>query len=192
MEQSVAAGADSTAPGCTTLTWLGGLAAKLHFEDCPTGHGTVNGDVSIGVSLLPTRLSISFDQLVVEGKSLNGFGMITFHPNVVTVDADFTFQEGSESTRIALDGMTATSNASGMTLTGSGELQVGPLDGSFTLLAPSWKPGECMPSSGSATFKQKYFVPGTFLPSTPDDGIIQIQIGASPPYPQQLPVSCSE
>lgn len=194
VEESVAAGADSTAPGCTKLTWLGGLSAKLHFENCPTGHGSVNGELSVGVTLFPTRLSVSFDQLVVEGKSLNGFGMITFQPNVVTVDADFTYQQAGENTRVVLDEVTATSDASGVTLTGSGQLQVGPLDGSFNLFAPSWKPSECMPSSGSVRFKQKYFVPvtGTFLPSTPDNGIIQIQIGASAPYPQQLPVSCSE
>ena len=192
--QSGTSSPDSSQPSCTEVTWLGGLSANFSFNQCPTkSGGTVNGDLSLGISFLPTRFAIGFKQLQFDDKMLDGFGMITFQTGKTTLDADFTYTSPGASTYINLNGVTVTVDPTGTTLNGSGALKLGSLNGSFSLAAPRWKKGDCMASSGSLTYTQVNSVPvtATFLPTSPADGVVQIQIGSLPPYSQKLALACS-
>ena len=183
----------STEPSCSELTWLGGLSARITFDGCPTSSGgTVDGDMTLGIGLFPTRFAIGFDDLRVDGSTLDGSGTITFQKGLTTLDADFAYVNGGEATRIVLDGVSIQVGASGTTLAGSGYLKVGPLDGDFALGNPTWRSGDCIASSGSITYSDVsgVSITGRFLPTTPDDGVVEVQIGSLAPYPYQLIQPC--
>ncbi len=198
-----------TPESCASYVWSG-LSVMATFAGCTlesTGE-SIDGDLAIAVQFFPSRIALTFTDLTVGATSVTG--MLSLNVGGACGGADLgcmpcrdTDAEcmaaaetqstltgsltvtSSGTTVLDVADVTVTSDTTG--ITASGELSI---DGAaITADALHWAAGSCLPSSGTATLTSS-MTTITFLSTTPADGIVEVRIGALPPFSQALFTPC--
>jgi hypothetical protein len=180
---------------CVSFAWTG-AAAELTFEECimPETGTYVDGGLSLGVALFPTRLTVGFEELTVDDLSLDGSFTLEFPQEGtpgIGLDADLEWTKAGETAGLTLTAARIVHAPGSTTLDGSGSVSSGLASASVTMSALQWQ-GRCLPQSGSVT-AQSPNVPAatlTFLSTTPDDGIVTMQVAGLPASNQALFQPC--
>jgi hypothetical protein len=169
---------------CVTWTWGVGLSATIVFDMCTLQSGdTVDGTLTIAITLTPVTIALGFDALTINQDTLDGTLAVSSTggdgDRVTTLTTDFTYTTGGGATTLALSGVTVTNTETGTVIDGSGALTTESVDVTFTATAVTWKDGECHPSSGTLRYDDGT-VDATigFLPTTPADGIVTVTVGS--------------
>jgi len=106
--------------------------------------------------------------------------------NQRTLNADLTVSSG-ESFAITLDAVQIDADAAGRTINGAGTIASSAFDGTFTANDVFASAGDCLPSGGSVDlddgrvwFGVPVITTMTFLPTTPADGEVYLQVSGLP------------
>jgi hypothetical protein len=188
-QQAIQGGFDGQS--CVSFAWTG-AAAELTFEECimPQTGTYVDGGLSLGVALFPTRLTVGFEELTVDDLSLDGSFTLELPQEGtpgVGLDADLTWARAGETANLTLTDARVVHASGSTTLDGSGSVSSGLMSASVAMSALQWQ-GRCLPQSGSVTAQSPNLPPATltFLSTTPDDGIVSMQVGNLPASNQAL------
>jgi hypothetical protein len=185
VETNAMAGLDN--PGCVSFAWSG-LTASVTFDNCMTNGHTLSGTIRASVALAPKKsIRLDLEQLTYDARSIDGFIALSWTEGALGIDADLT---NAQSEHLAVTDFTIAGTASTIAVSGSVSGDDGNGERDLTASAVTFLRGDCSPSSGSlAYFDGTDTVTATFLPTTPADGIVEIQIGAAPAVPvKALPV----
>jgi len=216
VEDSVSGSSIVTDAACTTYAWTE-LTATITFTDCvleATGE-TLDGIVELTVTLYPTTFQATLTSLVVGDLTMDGTVQLVLggrcregdasctpcrdgdatcarmreEQRTLLVDVSFTYD--GEDTSLAVDSLGVEADATGATLSGNGSVTTTSADATFTASMLHWNQGECLPSSGTLTYDDGTLAATiTFLPTTPDDGVVQVQVGMLPPFEEMLLPPC--
>lgn len=171
--------ADST---CLSFDWQD-LALTVTFESCVLGATglTVDGSLTVALSASPPWVSVSFESLAVGSAMLDGTVVLGREDGATYVTADLTITTGDGAT-IVLEGVTVESGSEGVTLDGAASVTSASVDAELTFEAVTWAPGDCLPSGGSVVYDDggPLLTTITFLPTTPDDGVVLVAVGPLP------------
>ena len=107
--------------------------------------------------------------------------------NQQTLWANISFDLG-EAVSMTLSDITVAHDAAGTTVDGTGTVVSPSFDGSFTLTSVNWATMACLPSSGGVLYQPTAGAAATIdlLPTTPDDGIVDVTIAPFPAFPYML------
>lgn len=172
-----------TNPECVSLVWAG-LSATITFDNCvfsATGL-PVNGSLSLAVSLIPARLSLTFDNLTIGDDTFYGtvgiFIAGTEPDLVLGIDADMSYSGAS--TTLVVDDLLVTGSTAGVNISGNGSVVSPAVNATISAGDVNFSAGDCLPSRGSVSFADGN-ASGiiTFLPTTPSTGDVRLEI---PPF----------
>ena len=196
-------------PTCASYAWMGS-EVDVTFTGCTleaTGE-SLDGSIHAAVSFFPTRFALTFTDLRVGATEVDGMVTLNVGGRCAGTDLGCTPCMGTDlecmamaeeqtsitgsvtitsggTTVLALDDVTVTSDPTGVTANGTFTI-----DGtSVTASSLHWATGECLPSSGTAMLPTPPTTI-TFLPTTPADGTVQVQVGSFPAFPQMLFMPC--
>ena len=180
---------------CVSFMWTTGLSATVTFNGCQYGTTSVNGQLGLAVTLSPTTFAFTFSDLKVDSVKIDGsatlrFGGTELAPST-SIDTNVSFDVGG-TTQLKLSFVTATRSPTGTILDGAGSLTTGGASWVFSMAQVDWNKGDCHPSSGSAILDQG-LIPITigFLPKTPAEGVVSLQLGSGQPFEQAVLTPCS-
>ncbi len=189
VESGVATNSIVDDAACVAFSWSA-RTATITFTGCTseTTGLSIDGTVTLAVTLRPTTFAITFDALAIGGTTIDGAlalvvrrasGAATF-----SVDADLSWTDGTTSSAVTLTDVAVVADAEAMTTTlgGGFEVTAGATSASGSLDAVTWAFGDCHASSGDATirFTGSPAFAATFLPATPTEGVVRVAI---PPLP---------
>ncbi len=201
VEAAISGNSVVTEGACVAYLW-DGLSVTVTFTDCvleATG-GSLDGAVTLAVTLVPLEFTMTLADLQIDGTGFDGELSLAWSgggdlgggnpTRVYTVDLTFTAEGGA--TTLVLEDVTVESSGGTVTIDGAGSLDVGTVVASFTMAAIGWETGNCLPTSGSITYDDggPFPVTLTFLPNTPIDGIVRVQVGGFPAVEQPLLTPC--
>jgi len=195
---------------CVAYAWAG-LSVTATFTGCTleTTGESVSGSVGIAVTYFPTTFTVTFTSLTVGTTSVDGMLALNvggecggadlgcmgcpdtdpmcaaMRMNQQTLTGALTIRSGS-TTVLGITGLAVSNDATGVTV--SGMFTVDGLAATATDL--HWNMGDCLPVRGTVALPSMSTTI-TFLPTTPSDGIVQVQLGAFPPFPQMLFAACT-
>lgn len=196
-------------PTCATYVWAG-MSVTATFAGCTleTTGESIDGSIGIAVGFFPTMLTLTFTDLVVGTTHVDGMLTVNvggqcggadlgctlcgdadamcheLRANQSTVTGNLTVTS-SGMTVLAIDSLSLDVDATGVSVTGDFTIDAV----SFSAAAVHWNTGDCLPTSGTATASSPAATI-TFLPTTPADGIVQVTVGAFPPFSQMLFMAC--
>jgi hypothetical protein len=190
---SVAVAID-TGPSCVSFAWGPNLTATVTFDKCTDGSHTIDGTLSMAVTIQPTvAITLTLGDLQVDGLNLDGAATMSFGGTkagpVMQVKSSVTLLSGSDS--LSLDEVAFTLTPSNGTLNGDSGLTLGNMSWQSTATAMNWAAGQCHPSSGSLSLDDgKESATAVFLPKTPATGIVEIEIPGVPAFEYPLLSPC--
>ncbi|NIS33397.1 MAG: hypothetical protein GWN73_23930, partial [Actinobacteria bacterium] len=219
IERAVAGESIVTDGTCVTFDWmLLALRVTITFSGCvmeATGE-PLDGALTLDVNVGPTEVILTFDSLVIADVGIDGEvglrvgGTCTegdpdctpcadgdeacaeMQMNQQTIWADITFVLDGESVNVMLSDVTIAHDTTGTTIGGTGTISSPTFDGSFVATDVKWEPMECLPSSGTVLYTPTGGTPVTvtLLATTPDDGIVEVEIPPFPAVPYELFPPC--
>ncbi len=182
---------------CASFSWNGGLSGVITFTNCKldaTGQ-TIDGALGVTIKIRPdTVITLSFTKLEVGGKTYDGSLVLTVsgQPLTTTLEADMTYASADGQNTVTLDDMTVTRSGGSTTIDGQGSVQRDGVSTSFSAKGLTWAKGDCLPSDGTLTLTQQdVTVLITFLATTPDTGVVQVQVGNLPAKDVKLFTPCA-
>ncbi len=195
-ENAISGNSVVTDPACVAYAWAG-LSVTVTFTGCVlemTGD-SLDGVVALGVTLNPAAFTMTLDGLAIGGDSFDGSASLTWTDGAgpsPALDVDLTYTSGGSSTHLVLQDVAVEATATSASVSGSGTLETGGVSATLTLDAVTWQTGECHPTSGSLTYEDggPFPVTITFLPTTPADGIVEVQVNGFPSAPVELLAPC--
>ncbi len=184
-------------PSCASFR-VENLAVEATFDNCTlkaTG-ATLDGKAAIGISVLPLGLYVDFTNLTMGDRSADGYILIgvggSWEDPQVLLGGDLRFADEQSDVSVALDKVSLYADENGAVLNGGCDIDKAADQYAVDMNAVRWAAGQCHPSSGSIDF---YYgntpVTVTFLADTPEDGIVEIQIGSLPATEQQVLEPCT-
>lgn len=192
-EQAVSASGIAMDPTCVTYSWQA-LTLTATFDHCQLAFGgaEVDGTIVLEVSTAPLGVEIALVDLMIDDASVDGtVGMYvagTLGALELSLNADLAMSNAGSSAE--LHELSLTANASGATASGRAVAITGSESIDVTLTAVHWDRGLCLPVSGSLLLDDSTDVIVTFLPTTPQDGIVTVKIGSAPPAQMQIFQPC--
>lgn len=194
VETSVAQSGIVVDPNCVSYSWAG-LTATATFTDCVlvVSGATLDGTMSLTVTTMPLGVSFGFTDLMVGGSSVDGsiglylagkLGALEAH-----LEADLDIANGGRS--VSFDPLSVVADGSGVTASGHAGV-VGTAESEEADIDDlHWNYGVCLPVSGSISFEEGTIpITVTFLATTPEDGVVLVQIGSQPAAKMQLMQPC--
>lgn len=172
---------------CASFQWNGGLSGTITFTGCvldATGQ-TIDGSLGISIKIRPqTAMTLTFSKLQVGGNTYDGSLKISVSagPPRATLAADLSYTSADGDTTVTLQDVTVVRSGGKTTMDGKGTVQTGSVSTAFSAKGLTWNKGDCLPSSGTLTLsaQQTATVVITFLPTTPQTGVVQVQVGSLP------------
>jgi len=173
---------------CVSFNWTL-RRVVLTFTDCTSEHTglTIDGRLTMQVRLSPVRLEMSFTNLRIGGIAFDGTvdlrvagALMAFR---ISTDVDLTWTIDEETSHVVLDNVTVDIDLPAATvgLSGVFSLDAFGLSTSGRLIDVNWALPDCHPSSGRARFDLESVAAIVhFLPETPTEGIVSVQL---PPFP---------
>ncbi len=192
VEDAVATNSIVTEAACVTFDWSG-LTASITFTDC-TLEATglpLDGGITFTVTINPTSFALDFEQLTMGPSTVDGSVAVSFTGDGMlgrTTTADLTLSDGAETTHFTLTGGRLDVEAGSVSANGSGTISTSALDAAYEVDDVSWAQGDRCPSGGTLALDQEGLpnVTVTFLPTTPSDGAVEVQIGSFPSFTEVL------
>lgn len=197
VENGVSRDSVVTDPACVAYSWAG-LSVTITFTDCvlETTGQSLDGALTLAVELAPVVFTLTFDSLAIDADTTDGTIALSWtgpdgSPGV-GFDVDLTYTTAGAASHIVLQDFTVIADATSAVIAGSGSLQSGAIDASFDATDVTWTTGNCHPTSGSVEYEDggAWPVTITFLPTTPADGIVEVQVGPFPSAPVALLSAC--
>ena len=169
-------------PTCATFDWTA-LTATVTFDNCTfeqTG-SSLTGTLTAAITFTPLQVTLTFDSIAVDGRSVDGSVILTFSSEALNVEASLGFDTAQGATTLDLDGAIVVSDTGIVVFDGTGALTTPAASNSLTASGITWVQGDCPPSDGSAVVTTDG-TPTTmrFLSSTPATGEVEITV---PPFP---------
>jgi len=187
-----------TPQSCAKYSWSK-LTATVTLTGCTLeANGMpVSGTVSLGVTARPTAFTVTFTGLTVGTSTFGGHVAITISgtkamPSPPTLDVDVTYASGGKSEQLTATGLTVTTTATSIAISGDAKLTSGGTSTSLTATGLTWQTGQCLPSSGTVKMSGSTVPTSTitFLATTPMDGKVTVQIPPLPATTQKLFTPC--
>lgn len=181
--QQLMAASALTNPECVSSAWEG-LTITVTYNQCMDEDGTtIHGGLSLGVTLVPLRFSIQFDQLAVDATTYNGSFSIGFSGpqgnRTTKIDADLSIASSATSKSVQLEQMSLTVTEASLVLDGAGGFSDSQTSVSFDATAVTVATGDCLPTSGTLAYDDGTFdVVIGFLATTPTTGEVSVSSGA--------------
>jgi hypothetical protein len=216
VEEGISGNSVVTDPACTTYAWSG-LMVTATFDMCVLELTMLplDGSITLGVSFFPTEFQAAFGALTVGDLSLDGtIGVRTggncragsdacslcpdtdpecaeMRENQQTLWANLVLMSG-EMYALALDDVTATSDAAATTVTGGGSISSSTASATFTATSLRWATGDCLPTSGTVLVTPAGGTAITVEPTatTPSTGIVNVTIPPFPAVPVMITSPC--
>ncbi len=179
---------------CFTINWSG-LTANINFKSCTlraTGE-VIDGGCILALKIKPkTQLAATFNHLKIGGRELNGSIKVDigggFKP-VLTSNVAFTTDGGAAA--VTTQALSVSFSSTSTVVNGQLNAESAQYDSVLTAKELTWKPGQCLPSSGTLTYQEGgESIVLTFLSSTPATGEVSLQVGALPPVTAALLTPC--
>jgi len=171
-----------TDPNCVTLTWAG-LTVTVVYDACVDEDGTtIDGGLTLGLTLIPLRFSVAFDQLAIDDTTYDGSFGISFAGELgnrsTTIDANLSIASSASSESVQLDQMSLRVTDVQLVLDGAGSFSDAQHSVAFDATAVTAANGDCLPTSGTLAYDDGTFdVLLTFLPTTPSTGEVKVTSG---------------
>ena len=218
VENGVARDSIVTDRACVIFDWSR-LTATITFTGCTleqTGE-SLDGVMALSVSFGPVVFSMTFDDLTIGETTLDGTVAMSFgglcregdpecipctdsdpecaeaQENQKTLTADLTIVSSSTFS-LTLEGLEVViSDACSTTVSGAGSTSSESITGDLTLTDVLFETGDCLPTSGTIVLDDGSALTTTitFLPTTPETGEVNVQIGPFPAAPVPLFPPCS-
>ena len=183
-------------PSCVSYSWAG-LTATATFTGCVlvVSGATLDGTITLTVTTMPLGVSLGFTNLTVGGASVDGsiglylagkLGALEAH-----LEADLDIANGGRS--VSFDPLSVVTDGSGVTASGQAAVVGTAESEEVDITDLHWNYGVCLPVSGSLYFEEGTIpITITFLATTPNDGVVLVQIGSQPAAKMQLLQPCAQ
>ena len=192
VEDAVATNSIVTDGTCVAFDWMG-LTCEITFTEC-TLEATglpLDGGLTFTVTITPTAFVLDLDQLTLGPSTADGSVAVNFTGDGMlgrTTSADLTLSTGAAMTHFTLEGGRLNVDPGMISARGSGTITTGALDAAYDADAVTWVQGDKCPSSGTIELAQEGLptMTVTFLPTTPDDGAVEVTVGNFPSVSEVL------
>lgn len=185
---------------CAAYSWAG-LSATITLTGCTleaTGE-PISGSLTLAVTTRPTTFTVSVTALTIGSDSFTGHVTLTINgtdlmPAPPTIDIDLMYTSAGTTTHLSATGVSVTTVTdpgtmmlTSISISGSASLDTGGAATSLVFTSLTWKQGDCLPSAGALVATVGTAAPATitFLPTTPMDGIVTVQV-FPPPIPPAM------
>lgn len=187
LENSMAQTGFVTDPACIAYSFSG-LTMTIDFDQCvvaSTGE-LLDGSTMLGVGLSPISLNLGFETLQIGDAAFDGsLGFaLAYDPAlgyVFETQATLSYENDEDAVSVTISDLDVQLASTGALTSGALDVDTAETSADVAFASVHWATGQCLPSSGSLSYDDGGVpVTITFLPTTPMDGVVSVQVGGLP------------